>query len=167
MNYKQIVAIHAPRRYTIDDFKLNNVEEIKELERDFDYYKREFGDKLDDEILVLFDLIENSDLSKKEVKILGMMLKKMYEDKYKKTLEMFHLRAEDVKPEDLKGEFKKVESESDDHEVKIEVIDEVKDSQNIKIIYEKQSEFTEDNYKGFDDIVKIMESSLELEDEDE
>ena len=156
MNYSAITNIYKLRKYTIDDFKLSNVEEIKELEYDFDYYKREFGDKFDDEMLALFELIENSDLSKKEVKLMGMMLKKMYEDKYKETLEMFHLSPEDVKPEDLKGKFETIMHDHINTECVIEEVEEIKTPRI------KQLEFIEENYIGFDEIVKKMEE-LELE----
>ncbi len=158
MNYQAITNIYKSRKYSIEDFKLSNVEEIKELEYDFDYFKREFGDKFDDEMLALFELIENSDLSKKEVKLMTMMLKKMYHDKYKETVEMFHLKPEDVTPEDLRGEFKQ-NNHNEGSECVIEEIEEVKKP---RIEREKQLEFNESNYIGFDEIVKKMEE-LELE----
>jgi hypothetical protein len=165
MNYNQLVRINAPRQYTIDDFKLCNVEEIKELEYDFDFYKREFGDKFDDEVLALFDLIENSDLSKKEVKLMGMMLHQMYQNKYKETVEMFHLKPEDIKPEDLKGTFTKIEEEKEVQNKKEENIEEnIESESNHKeekhIV--KQTEFNESNFEGFYDIIKKMEA-LEVE----
>lgn len=157
MNYQAITNIYKSRKYSIEDFKLSNVEEIKELEYDFDYFKREFGDKFDDEMLALFELIENSDLSKKEVKLMTMMLKKMYHDKYKETVEMFHLKPEDVKPEDLRGEFKQ-NNHNENSECIIEEIEEVKKPRIERV---KQLEFNESNYIGFDEIVKKMEE-LEL-----
>lgn len=156
MDYSTITSVFKPRKYTIEDFKLSNIQEIKELEYDFDYFKRQFGDKFDDEMLALFELVENSDLSKKEVKLMTMMLKKMYQDKYKETLEMFHLNPQDVKPEDLKGTFKPVT-----HNVEAELVEEeIEDPESIispRIEAPKQTEFNEDNYKDFYEIVKKME----------
>lgn len=160
MDFKSLTAFNRPRRYTIDDFKGQPVSEIAELEYDYDYYKREFRDKLDDEMLVLFDLIENADLSKKEVKIMGLMLRKMYEEKYKDVHKMVVLQCEEVKV----SAFKKKEEEKE--EVKVEYVEAKVDIEE-KAEYIKESEFSEKHHMGFFEIVQKMEEALYREEDEE
>ena len=165
-------AFQKPKQYKIDDFKYNKVEEIQQLEYDYDYYKKQFGDKMDDEMLVLFDMVENADMSKKEVRIMGQMLKKMYQEKYKNVETIFMMKCDDIKAEDLKGEFKpriedcdlKIEEIQIKEDVDVCEVDDLRydslDSKNPKRV-EKQKEFNEENFKGFYDIVHKMEKELE------
>jgi hypothetical protein len=160
MDYKTITGVFKPKKYSIEDFIYLNEETIKEETWDFDFYKEKFGNKLDDEFMALFELIENSDLSKKEVKLMSMMFKKMYEEKYKEKVQQFHLKPEEIKPEDFKSDFIKVE----DHDnLKSElVIEDVQHTESIGEdvkeikVYNKQNEFNEDNYKDFYEIAKKM-----------
>lgn len=153
MDFSQLTSFQRPRQYTKEDFMYKKVEEIKELEYDYEFYKREFRDKFDDEFLVLFDMLENADMSKKEVRIMGQMLKKMYEDKYKDVETIFTLKCEDVKAEDFKGEFQSRDVKEECELKEEEVI------QTTKEYKEKQKEFEEDNYKGFYEILRELEES--------
>lgn len=163
MDFKALTAFHRPKRYTLDDFKGQPVETIADLEYDYEYYKREFRDKLDDEFLVLFDLIENADLSKKEVKIMGLMLRKMYEEKYKDAQKMIVLQCEEVKVSTFEPK------ESEEVEVKVEEVDieEKGEKEEEKKEYVKESEFSEKHHMGFFEIVQKMEEALFKEDQDE
>jgi hypothetical protein len=157
MDYKTITGVFKPKKYSIEDFIYLNEETIKEETWDFDFYKEKFGNKLDDEFMALFELIENSDLSKKEVKLMSMMFKKMYEEKYKEKVQQFHLKPEEIKPEDFKSDFIKVEDHDNlKSELVIEDVQQVgEDVKEIKV-YNKQMEFNEDNYKDFYEIAKKM-----------
>ncbi len=154
MDYKTIVGVFKPKKYSIEDFIYLNEETIKEETWDFDYYKKQFNNKLDDEFMALFELIENSDLSKKEVKLMSMMFKKMYEEKYKEKVQQFHLKPEEIKPEDFKSDFIKVE-DHDNLKSELVIEDVEEDIKEIKV-YNKQMEFNEDNYKDFYEIAKKM-----------
>lgn len=158
MDYKTITGVFKPKKYSIEDFIYKNEESIKDESFDFDYYKKQYGDKMDDEFLALFELIENSDLSKKEVKLMSMMLRKMYEEKYKESVNLFLLKPEDVILKNEENHFFK-----NDIILKNEEVHEVQEVKEIKI-YNKQTEFNESNTKDFYEIIKKMED-LEVKEE--
>lgn len=162
MDFKGLTAFQRPRKYTLDDFKGKATEEIAEMSYDYEYYKKQFKDLLDDEMLVLFDLIENADLSKKEVKIMGLMLRKMYEEKYKEVNQMIVLQCQEVRS----SAFEKREDE-----VKIEAIEDIKEEVTNKVReikeVEKEKEFTEKHHMGFFEIIQKMEELEMTEYEEE
>lgn len=153
MNFvSSIKSIGRVKKYLIDDFKGNSVKSIDDLDYDYDFYKNQFGNLFDDEILALFELIENSDLNKKEIKLMSLMLKKMYEEKYKDVKHMIKLEAHHI--DNNLNKFELCEH--------IKTVEDVEDVEPIKKVeYAKQLEFNESNYIGFDDIILKIEE-LEL-----
>ena len=89
--------LSSSRTYTLEDFIVNQKQEIEQPVRDFNYFKNIFGDKMDDEMLALFEMLEDENISKKQLNILSMILNKTYQDKFKDVNKYFLLTENEAK----------------------------------------------------------------------
>lgn len=88
--------LSSSRTYTLEDFIINQKQEIETPVRDFNYFKSIFGNKMDDEMLALFEMLEDENISKKQLNILSMVLSKSYQDKFKDVNKYFLLTGNEV-----------------------------------------------------------------------
>jgi len=139
---------------SIDKFT-PTLSEVVKPQYDFNYYKNLFKDKLDDEFIAIFEMIEDENISKKQLDILCYMLQKLYKEKYSDVDRVF------IKAQDLERLPPLEIADNNRCDLKIEEVEEVKEIKE----YERKEPLAD--YSLFMQAVRQIEEVEFADDEEE